>query len=177
MNQKKIGKRIKSIRESQGLTRKEFAEKLNVTERTVANYEQGQRGSNTKVLEKIADALGVSFAELVKEEVKEEKIKPFASETLYKGEKYTKELRAELVDLYFKKKKYNNIDNILNDVPIEVREYIDILKELIEKTEIYYDQINHKHIIEKRYYAEKAEIVDKMKQLISDISSIDNENK
>ncbi|QAS59752.1 XRE family transcriptional regulator [Clostridium septicum] len=61
LNQKEIGKRIKLIRESQGLTRKEFAEKLNVTERTVANYEQGQRGSNTKVLNKIADALNVSI--------------------------------------------------------------------------------------------------------------------
>ena len=177
MNQKEIGKRIKSIRESQGLTRKEFAKKLNVTERTVANYEQGQRGSNTKVLEKIANALGVSLAELIKEEVKDEKIKPFASETLYKGEKYTKELRMELVDLYFKKKKYNNIDNILNDVPIEVREYIDILKELLEKTEIYYDQINQKHIIEKRYYAEKAEIIDKIKKLVSDTPSTNDENK
>ena len=65
MNQKEIGRRIKAIRESQGLTREEFAKKLNVTERTVANYEQGQRGSNTKVLNKIAEALGVSSLELV----------------------------------------------------------------------------------------------------------------
>lgn len=65
MNQKEIGKRIKSIRESQGLTREEFAKKLNVSIYTVANYEQGQRGSNKKVLEKIADALGVSVLELL----------------------------------------------------------------------------------------------------------------
>ncbi len=65
MNQKEIGRRIKAIRESQGLTREEFAKKLNVTERTVANYEQGQRGSNTKVLNKIAEALGVSSLELL----------------------------------------------------------------------------------------------------------------
>lgn len=65
MNQKEIGKKIKSIRESQGLTREEFAQKLNVSVYTVANYEQGQRGSNTKVLEKIADALGVSELELL----------------------------------------------------------------------------------------------------------------
>lgn len=65
MNQKEIGKRIKSIRESQGLTREEFAEKLKVSIYTVANYEQGQRGSNTNVLKKIAEALGVSTDDLL----------------------------------------------------------------------------------------------------------------
>ncbi|MDB1924144.1 helix-turn-helix domain-containing protein [Clostridium tertium] len=65
MNQKEIGKKIKSIRESQGLTREEFAQKLNVSVYTVANYEQGQRGSNTNTLKKIANALGVSELELL----------------------------------------------------------------------------------------------------------------
>lgn len=65
MNQKEVGKKIKSIRESQGLTREEFAKKLNVSIHTIANYEQGQRGSNTRVLNKIADALGVSTVELL----------------------------------------------------------------------------------------------------------------
>ncbi|MDZ7543425.1 helix-turn-helix domain-containing protein, partial [Clostridium perfringens] len=37
MNQKEIGRKIKSIRESQGLTREEFAKKLNVSIYTVAN--------------------------------------------------------------------------------------------------------------------------------------------
>lgn len=65
MNQKEVGKKIKSIRESQGLTREEFAKKLNVSIYTVANYEQGQRGSNTNTLKKIAEALGVSTIELL----------------------------------------------------------------------------------------------------------------
>lgn len=68
MNQKEIGKRIKTIRESQGLTREEFAQKLNVSIHTVANYEQGQRGSNMKVLNKIAEALGVPIFDLIGEE-------------------------------------------------------------------------------------------------------------
>lgn len=59
MNQKEVGKKIKSIRESQGLTREEFAKKLNVSTYTIANYEQGQRGSNMNTLKKIAEALGV----------------------------------------------------------------------------------------------------------------------
>lgn len=65
MNQKEIGRRIKSIRESQGLTREEFAKKLNVSIYTVANYEQGQRGSNKKTLDKIANALEVSVVDIL----------------------------------------------------------------------------------------------------------------
>jgi len=65
LNQKEIGRRIKSIRESQGLTREEFAKKLNVSIYTVANYEQGQRGSNKKTLDKIANALEVSVVDIL----------------------------------------------------------------------------------------------------------------
>ncbi len=91
MNQKEIGKKIKMIRESQGLTREEFAEKLNVSIYTVANYEQGQRGSNTKVLNKIAEALGVSTDELLKPH---EKAKYELENALLKGEGNILELVA-----------------------------------------------------------------------------------
>lgn len=67
MNQKEVGKRIKSIRESKGITRKEFARILNVSTHTIANYEQGQRGSNTNTLKKIANALEVSIDDLLTE--------------------------------------------------------------------------------------------------------------
>lgn len=94
MNQKEIGKRIKLIRESQNLTREEFAKKLNVSIYTVANYEQGQRGSNMKVLSKIADVLGVSTGYLLDTETKvydltdhktKERISKIPRETLIEG--------------------------------------------------------------------------------------------
>lgn len=65
MNQKEIGKKIKSIRESQGISREQLAEKLNLSSYSVRNYEQGQRGVNLKNLNKFADALGVPVSEIL----------------------------------------------------------------------------------------------------------------
>ena len=65
MNSKEIGKKIKSIRQSQGLSREQLAEKLNVTKYAIINYEQGQRGASIKILNKIAEALGVPLNELL----------------------------------------------------------------------------------------------------------------
>lgn len=65
MNNKEIGKKIKSIRQSQGLSREQLAEKLNVTKYAIINYEQGQRGASIKILNKIAEALGVPLNELL----------------------------------------------------------------------------------------------------------------
>ncbi|WP_303189103.1 helix-turn-helix domain-containing protein [uncultured Clostridium sp.] len=65
MNNKEIGNKIKSIRQSQGLSREQLAEKLNVTKYAIINYEQGQRGASIKILNKIAEALGVPLSEIL----------------------------------------------------------------------------------------------------------------
>ena len=65
MNQKEIGKKIKSIRESQGISRDQLAEKLNLSSYSIRNYEHGQRGVNLKNLNKFADALGVPVSEIL----------------------------------------------------------------------------------------------------------------
>lgn len=73
MNGKEIGQKIKSIRQSQGLSREQLAEKLNVTKYAIINYEQGQRGASIKILNKIAAALGVSMNELFLSDGKSER--------------------------------------------------------------------------------------------------------
>lgn len=163
-----IGKKIRKIRKANNLTMRELAERSGTASSYISDLENRKiKNPSADKLIKIAEALGVSLAELVKEEIKDEEIKPFVPETLYKGKNYTKELRKELADLYFKKNKYNNIDNILNNVPIEVKQYIDILKEIIEKTENYYMQINHEHTIEKKYY---MDIINEIREISSNIS-------
>lgn len=111
MNQKEIGRRIKSIRESQGLSREEFAQILNVTERTVANYEQGQRGSNTKVLNRIAEALGVSIDELLTESHKKE-MKSFANSWNSKSE----EERNSIINKTKEKWETEEKEDIINTI-------------------------------------------------------------
>ena len=65
-----IGENIKYIRKSKGLTQKELAEKIGVTDSAITKYEKGDREPNWKTLNKIAEALGVTINDLVKNEEK-----------------------------------------------------------------------------------------------------------
>ncbi|WP_299995408.1 helix-turn-helix transcriptional regulator [uncultured Clostridium sp.] len=113
MNQKEIGKKIKSIRKSQGLTREEFAKKLDVSVYTVANYEQGQRGSNTRVLNKIAQALGVSIEELLIEKNKNE-MQTFANSWNDKSEEERNLISNKVKENWEEEKKETVINTIVN---------------------------------------------------------------
>lgn len=56
-----VGKRIKALRKTRGLTQEQLAEKLGVQRATISNYEIGRRSPHLKELEKIAGVLGVSL--------------------------------------------------------------------------------------------------------------------
>lgn len=113
MNQKEVGKRIKSIRESKGITRKEFAQMLNVSTHTIANYEQGQRGSNTNTLKKIAKALEVSTDELLVEKHKEE-MKSFANSWNSKTEEERNSIINKTKEKWETEEKETIINTIIN---------------------------------------------------------------
>lgn len=59
------GERIKQIRELRGMSRKELADKLGITEMSVGRYENNQREPKYDMLTKIAKALDVSPANLM----------------------------------------------------------------------------------------------------------------
>lgn len=59
------GERIKQIRESKGISRKELADKLGVTEMSVGRYENNQREPKHDVLVKIAEILEVPVTLLI----------------------------------------------------------------------------------------------------------------
>ena len=56
----KIGERIREIRKHVGLTQKDLAEKLGVTQAMIGHYERGERNPKHETIMRIADALGVS---------------------------------------------------------------------------------------------------------------------
>lgn len=60
-----IGTNIKKIRTDKKITRKELAEKIEVSEPTISRYENGKREPNIETLNKIARALNVSILELI----------------------------------------------------------------------------------------------------------------
>ena len=58
---KRIGQKIRDARKAKGLTLKELGEKVGVSESVVGRYETGKQNLTIETLQKVADALGVSF--------------------------------------------------------------------------------------------------------------------
>ena len=65
MNQYVTGAIIKKLRESKRLTQAELAERLNVSDKAVSKWETGKGFPDITLIEPIADALGISVAELL----------------------------------------------------------------------------------------------------------------
>lgn len=61
MEKEEIGKKIKILRKTRGLTQEQLADKLRVKRATISNYEIGRRSPHIKELEDIAAALGVGL--------------------------------------------------------------------------------------------------------------------
>lgn len=56
-----IGKKIKHLRKSKGMTQEDLELKVNISRSTISNYETGRRTPHLQDLYKIADAFGVSI--------------------------------------------------------------------------------------------------------------------
>ena len=65
MDKKEIGRKISAIRKEQGMTQKELAEKLHVTDKSVSKWETGTHFPDIAIMEDLAIALGISVAELL----------------------------------------------------------------------------------------------------------------
>ena len=65
MNKKKIGKRIADHRKKKELTQQELANKLNITNRTIINWENGKCYPGYALLFPLCEALDVSINELL----------------------------------------------------------------------------------------------------------------
>lgn len=67
MIQKKVGNRIRGLRQQTGLSQEKFALKIGMDRTYFASVENGKRNISIINLEKIAKGLGVSLSELFKE--------------------------------------------------------------------------------------------------------------
>jgi transcriptional regulator with XRE-family HTH domain len=65
MNQYVTGAMIRGLREKNHMTQLQFAERLNVSDKTVSKWETGKGYPDITLLEPIAEALNVSLAELL----------------------------------------------------------------------------------------------------------------
>lgn len=60
-----VGENIKKIRKEKGMTQKELADKCNIIYQTIGKYERNLLNPKYETLEKIANALDISYFELL----------------------------------------------------------------------------------------------------------------
>ena len=72
MNQKKVGSFLKELRKEKGITQEQFAEKLNVSGRSVSRWETGNNMPDISLLVEIADFYDVDVREIIEGERKSE---------------------------------------------------------------------------------------------------------
>lgn len=70
MDQERIGKFIKKLREENNLTQKEFADKLGVTFQAVSKWENGKNVPDIAILKQISEDFGVNIDEILEGERK-----------------------------------------------------------------------------------------------------------
>ena len=71
MNQEKVGKFIKEIRQKNNLTQKELADKLGVTFQAVSKWENGKNIPDISLIKEISNLFNVDINEILEGEVKE----------------------------------------------------------------------------------------------------------
>ena len=57
----RVGRKIREARKAKGLTQKELADKISLSVGTVNQYEVGKQNLTIETIQKVANALGVSF--------------------------------------------------------------------------------------------------------------------
>lgn len=67
MIKERLGKRIKELRTSMGLSQEKFALSINMDRTYFASVESGKRNISITNIEKIANSLGITLEELFKD--------------------------------------------------------------------------------------------------------------
>ena len=65
MDYKSMGQIISALRKENGLTQKELADKLNLTDKAVSKWERDLACPDTQTIPKLAEILGISVEELL----------------------------------------------------------------------------------------------------------------
>lgn len=99
MDAKATGCFIARLRKEKGLTQKELAEKLMVTDKAVSRWETGKGLPDTSLLKPLGDILGVSVGELLSgQRIEETAVKNQADAIILESLKDTKRMIARMIN-------------------------------------------------------------------------------
>lgn len=97
MNQIKIGAFLKELRNDNGLTQEQIAEKFGVSQRSVSRWENGNTMPDVSILIELADYYEVDLREILNGERKAKNMNQDFKETLIMVSDYTNEDKKKLV--------------------------------------------------------------------------------
>ena len=126
MDQEKIGKFIAEIRKTKGLTQQELAKKLNISNRTISNWENGKSLPDYNLLIPLAQHLDISITELINGKREEKNQEP--NKVIEKVITFLKHIELE------KKKKYKIVGLIIALIGI----LFNIITIIFVKSYVYY---------------------------------------
>lgn len=182
MNYETIGKFIQSKRKEKGLTQKELAEKLGVTDKAVSKWERGLGCPDVSILEILAKELDTSILEILKGRIIEDEIikvteaNDYVKETINFTKNKTKEIINKIIvfltisisilllilnieNIISLNKKYEYDFN--NETVIEMKKQLNKLKtniELIEQNQGKYNDEEYQEITQDlKYIKEKLD--------------------
>lgn len=89
MDQQKIGAFMKALRKEKQLTQEQFAEKFNVSSRTVSRWENGNNMPDLDIIIQISDFYGIEIRELLDGERKNGNMNKELEENIIKAADYT----------------------------------------------------------------------------------------
>lgn len=104
MDLQRIGNFLKQLRNEQGMTQEQLAEKLNVSRRTVSRWETGTNMPDLDLLIEMADLYTVDLRELLNGERKSGKMDKELEQTVLQVAEYSnaeKQRSARIVTVYF----------------------------------------------------------------------------
>ena len=98
MNQKKVGLFVKELRKEKGLTQEQLAEQLNVSNRSVSRWENGNNLPDISILVELADFYDVDIREIIDGERKSENMNEEMKDTLEKVAQYGEYEKEQIIN-------------------------------------------------------------------------------
>lgn len=96
MNQEKIGKFIAKCRKEKNLTQQELADRLNITDRAVSNWENGRRMPDVSFYKELCEILDISINDLLNgEKINKDKIVQKSEEAIISALESNKRIKTK----------------------------------------------------------------------------------
>lgn len=101
MDKKIIGEKISSLRKEKGLTQKELADRLGVTDKAISKWETGVHFPDIAIMESLAEELEITVSELLgfEDATKEEVIKGMTLVSDEEKMKTKKQMKTRAIEL------------------------------------------------------------------------------